>query len=78
MNYLKVFEKVAIRLTDWENHRTRTIYHDSLILKLFSFEFVNNYGPLFYLAYCRNVCFLKTLFFGLNRRNLSLLTLLLD
>ncbi len=50
----KIYRKIAINLTVWENHRTKTEYDDSLILKLFAFEFVNNYGNLFYLAYFRN------------------------
>ena len=41
-------------LTRWENHRTKTEFEDSIIIKLFAFEFVNSYGNLFYLAYFRN------------------------
>ena len=29
-----------------ENHRTKTDYEDRLILKIFAFEFINNYGKL--------------------------------
>lgn len=50
-----VFKKLANTLTNWENHRTRTMFQDALIVKLFAFEFVNHYGALFYLAYLRNV-----------------------
>ncbi len=49
-----IYKMVVVKLTKWENYRTKTEYHDNLILKLFTFEFVNNYGPLVYLAYFRN------------------------
>ena len=50
-----LYKKCAIRLTKWETHRTKTDHDNSLIMKIFAFEFANNYGPLFYLAYLRNV-----------------------
>ena len=50
-----VYNWIAVQLTKWENHRTKTDYDDNLIVKLFAFEFVNSYGSLFYLAYFRNV-----------------------
>lgn len=50
-----VYNKIAKALTKWENHKTITMYQDSLIVKLFAFEFVNNFGYLFYLAYIRGV-----------------------
>src|SRR5690554_3240474 len=42
---------VADALTDRENHRTDTQYEDSLIAKLFLFQFVNSYASLFYVAF---------------------------
>ena len=38
-----------------ENHRTQTQFEDSLILKLFGFQFVNSYSSLYYIAFFREV-----------------------
>eukprot|EP01051_Picozoa_sp_SAG22_P012592 SAG22_NODE_1324_length_4742_cov_2.192117_1_plen_1423_part_00 len=46
-----IYRGVAELLTKWENHRTQTEYQDNLITKQFSFEFINNYFVLFYIAY---------------------------
>lgn len=46
-----IYEKIAYILTNWENHRTQTSYDDSLIMKLFAFQFVNNYTSLIYIAF---------------------------
>jgi hypothetical protein len=53
--FKKVYQKIALKLTLWENHRTLTKFTDSLIYKQFSFSFVSCYGSLFYLAFFRNV-----------------------
>jgi len=47
---------VAMKLTDWENHRTKTGHERSLVLKVFSFAFVNSYISLLYIAFfdCNN------------------------
>mmetsp|Transcript_16737 Transcript_16737/g.28381 ORF Transcript_16737/g.28381 Transcript_16737/m.28381 type:complete len:742 (+) Transcript_16737:144-2369(+) len=44
---------VAIRLTEYENHRTDTEYEDFLIGKTFVFQFVNSFASLFYLAFVK-------------------------
>lgn len=49
-----VYEKIAVALTEWETPRTRTEYHNILTLKLFSFQFVNMYSSLFYIAFFKN------------------------
>ncbi|XP_078402256.1 anoctamin-7-like [Cetorhinus maximus] len=49
----KVYHIIAIKMTDWENHRTQTNYNDALILKLFAFHFANSYSSLFYIAFLR-------------------------
>ena len=50
------YEKVARRLTSWENHRTHNEFENSLITKRFVFEFLDAYMPLFYIAfYQRNI-----------------------
>lgn len=46
-----VYGNIADALTDRENHRTDTQYEDSLIAKMFMFQFVNSYASLFYVAF---------------------------
>jgi hypothetical protein len=45
-----VYGGIAIKLTDYENHRTDTAYEDNLIAKTFCFQFVNSYAALIYIA----------------------------
>ncbi|XP_052075857.1 anoctamin-7-like [Mytilus californianus] len=49
----KLYGCMARKLTDWENHRTQTSYDDALIVKLFAFEFANNYASCFYIAFVK-------------------------
>ncbi|KAL5011371.1 hypothetical protein ScPMuIL_009922 [Solemya velum] len=49
----KLYDIFAKKLTDWENHRTQTQYDDALIIKLFAFQFANNYASCFYIAFFR-------------------------
>ncbi|XP_069747515.1 anoctamin-7-like isoform X2 [Narcine bancroftii] len=49
----KVYQIIAFKMTEWENHRTQTDYSDALIIKLFAFQFANSYSPLFYIAFLR-------------------------
>ena len=53
--YGTIFESLATRLTNWENHRTQTQYDNALVVKNFLFQFVNNYFVLFYIAFLREV-----------------------
>lgn len=46
-----IYGGVAVRLTDYENHRTDTEYEDSLIGKTFVFQFVNSFAALFYITF---------------------------
>lgn len=46
-----LYSHVSTQLTDFENHRTDTLYEDSMITKLFIFQFVNSYSSFFYLAF---------------------------
>jgi hypothetical protein len=64
-----VYGQLAVWLTDRENHRcvqprcvcstpilinrTDTHYEDSLIAKLFAFQFVNSYASFFYVAFIK-------------------------
>ena len=42
---------MAIWLTNLENPRTQTEYEDSFTFKMFSFQFVNYYSSLVYIAF---------------------------
>lgn len=48
-----IYEFIAKKLNDWENHETELDYNNYLSIKLFLFKFVNSYISLFY------ICFLK-------------------
>lgn len=49
----QVYQKLAIKLTEWENHRTTSQFEDKLATKLFLFNFINSYFSLFYIAFYR-------------------------
>lgn len=49
----QAYKAVAVGLTDRENHRTDTMYEDSLVGKLFMFEFVNSFASFYYLAFAK-------------------------
>ena len=46
-----IYGELATALTHRENHRTDTEYEDSLIAKIFVFQFVNSYTSFYYLAF---------------------------
>ncbi|XP_077998551.1 anoctamin-7-like isoform X2 [Glandiceps talaboti] len=46
-----VYTRVAMKLNDWEMHRTQTEYEDQLTFKVFVFQFVNFYSSIFYIAF---------------------------
>jgi hypothetical protein len=52
LNYY--YNKLAVWLTNRENHRSDTEFEDSLIAKLFCFSFVNSYASFFYIAYIKS------------------------
>lgn len=58
----QIYRQIAQISTHWENHRTKTEFHSNLILKLFIFNFVNDYGSLIYLAYFRSIRYDKGYF----------------
>ncbi|XP_062511484.1 anoctamin-7-like [Corticium candelabrum] len=47
----KVYQYVAVLLTEWELHRTQTEHEDSFTFKMFLFQFVNYYSSVFYIAF---------------------------
>ena len=48
-----LYSYVSIWMNDFENHRIESEYEDGLIIKTFLFRFVNNYTPLFYIAFVK-------------------------
>nr|CAH8865358.1 unnamed protein product [Trichobilharzia regenti] len=46
-----IYDRMAIKLTDAENHRTQVEYDNSLTLKLYLLQFVNYYSSVFYIAF---------------------------
>lgn len=49
MNYVYTF--IATALSENERHRTQTQFEDSMIAKIFMFQFVNSYASFFYLSF---------------------------
>lgn len=49
-----LYQKVAIGLNDYENHRTDTEYEDYLIGKIFMFQMVNSFAGLTYVAFIKD------------------------
>uniref|UniRef100_A0A7I4YAB4 Anoctamin n=1 Tax=Haemonchus contortus TaxID=6289 RepID=A0A7I4YAB4_HAECO len=48
-----IYEWLVVKLTQWENHRTNSEYHNALVIKMFTLQLVNNYTSLFYVAFIR-------------------------
>ena len=48
-----IYEIVASKMNDQENYRTQTEYDDALIIKTFSFQFLNNYFLLFFIGFLK-------------------------
>ena len=48
-----IYRKLSKTLTDLENHKTQEQYNDSLVLKIFAFQFVNSYNSLAYIAFVK-------------------------
>ncbi|KAM7534107.1 hypothetical protein Aperf_G00000115486 [Anoplocephala perfoliata] len=46
-----IYDRIAVKLTDMENHRTQSEYDNSLTLKLYLLQFVNYYSSIFYIAF---------------------------
>merc|ERR1719223_2661538 len=46
-----IYAELSVFLTKYENHRTDTQYEDSMITKLFAFQFINSYSSFFFLAF---------------------------
>jgi hypothetical protein len=46
-----IWKMFAVKLNEWENHRTQSDFDNNLIVKIFIFYFVNSYTSLFYIAF---------------------------
>ena len=46
-----LIEKLVDSLTEYENHRTSTMFEDAYCQKMFAFVFVNSYGSFLYTAF---------------------------
>lgn len=46
-----IYESIARRFSQWENHKKYSQQQNSLAFKLIMFEFFNNYSNLFYIAF---------------------------
>lgn len=49
--FCKVYDILALKLTELEYHRTQTNFDNSYTLKVFLFQFINYYSSLFYIAF---------------------------
>jgi hypothetical protein len=49
MNF--IYSYVANALAEFENYRTNSEYEDSMIVKIYLFQFVNSYSSFFYTAF---------------------------
>ena len=49
----KLYMQISDSLAEFENHRTETEHEDSIIAKCSVFRFVNNYTPMFYIAFVK-------------------------
>ena len=47
------FRHAALRLNNYENHRVDSLYEKALVVKVVVFRFVNNFTPLFYIAFVK-------------------------
>ncbi|EGD81552.1 hypothetical protein PTSG_02268 [Salpingoeca rosetta] len=47
----KVYARIALTLTRWENHERESEFERALAIKVFLFEFVNNFASIFFVAF---------------------------
>lgn len=48
-----IYDNLAVKLNDWENHKTQTEYENGLIVKKVGYQFVNYFISLFYIAFIK-------------------------
>ena len=54
MFFNKIYQRVLVWLTDFENWQTETQYEDATIAKDFCFKIVNAYFACFFVAFVQN------------------------
>jgi len=47
----QIYQRVALKLTEWENHRTYSQFANNLTFKMFLFQFINTYTSLYYMSF---------------------------
>eukprot|EP01091_Cochliopodium_minus_P011715 TRINITY_DN339_c0_g1_i4.p1 TRINITY_DN339_c0_g1~~TRINITY_DN339_c0_g1_i4.p1 ORF type:complete len:898 (+),score=254.62 TRINITY_DN339_c0_g1_i4:225-2696(+) len=55
----QVYNLLAVKLNDMENHHTVTSYNDNLVIKTFLFQFVNSYTSFYYIAFFKQGYYIK-------------------
>lgn len=48
-----IYDSLAVKLNDWENHKTQTSYENGFIVKKVGYQFVNYFISLFYVAFIK-------------------------
>ena len=48
-----IYDLIAIWITEMELHRTQTSYDNSLIVKIYVFQFISYYSSIFYIAFVK-------------------------
>eukprot|EP00049_Salpingoeca_infusionum_P003847 m.71521 g.71521 ORF g.71521 m.71521 type:complete len:1136 (+) comp12297_c0_seq8:49-3456(+) len=51
----QAYRRLAVQLTRWENHEKESEYDRALAVKVFMFEFVNNFASIFFVAFGKQV-----------------------
>ncbi|XP_065672900.1 anoctamin-3 isoform X2 [Hydra vulgaris] len=58
INVLRIlYKRIAKKLTEWENPRTKSDFEKSFTFKMFWFQFCNAYSSVFYIAFFKNAYF---------------------
>ena len=52
-----MYQAAAMFSVTKENHKYNTSHHDSIILKNFTFQFINSYSPIIFLAFIKPILF---------------------
>ncbi|EQC28384.1 hypothetical protein SDRG_13931 [Saprolegnia diclina VS20] len=50
----EIYDRVCMRMNDFENHATESAHEGSFILKSIIFHFVNNFAALFYITFIKS------------------------
>ncbi|OQR95625.1 anoctamin [Thraustotheca clavata] len=50
----EIYDRVCMRMNDYENHATESAHEEAFILKSIIFHFVNNFAALFYITFIKS------------------------